>query len=767
MEKTEYIASGEANRMESHTWFQEEMASLEGKWRYLPLNSSEEVPQDWISGTFDDRKWERILLPLGIEGASANLPASAKTMLFRRSFRMARDQGSRRIIFRLQCPTGLVELWINDRAIGSGWGGGAALEFDVTDAIQTEKNQLCIQLTGTGASGPILPEEIGLYTLPGRYISDVQATLTEGADAIAIQIRTQNAEGFSARVALMEGNQVLCHREVSIRNDRGTVEMPMEGIRLWSAEDPSLYRIAVILWDGIANYHTRELITGFRQIRYTESGLFLNGKADKILAIRYSFRGNDGAIFSRSQMRADLKAIQEHNFNAILLSEPAPEMLCALCDRMGLYLVDCSGVAGTDQRERLSAVRCNHPSVIAWDLDAIGQQIISLPEAVIPVIRTTAQATALMDAQDQFTGLLGTFRGTDGYCGEDGTLRCSIREMKAALSPAICKLENEILTVENRSLSHWTGEMNGRVVLTRDGQTLWEKPLAMDVAPRSAGSIPMETRYDVYKPGRYHLAVEFLRKNGSLISRDQWEVGNLRQIYDEKPGGTIRDEGGKLLLRSQNASYTIGRATGCPERLGYEDLELFDSTMVPVFSQPQSGLRLPDEWERFSAKWKKNKPSVLEVDQMTRTVMASFRLGSGLMQTYRLFADGSMSVEMRVRTGKTAPDRIGWRCALSSKITGFRWFGLGPDPTDPEQNAGRFHGIHVLHHADGAYRNETYWVELTDDTGRGFRIRCEEGMAFRLEPGKEGTVLTLEQGLWTLRDPHTTYNFTVTLVPIP
>lgn len=760
MEKMACVNTVGNGPMDSHAWFQEDLAGLGGKWRCLPLNQEVEAPADWQLPDFDDRKWERIIIAGELEDVAPDVRISGGSsgVLLRRSFRMARDHGSKRVIFLLRCPVGFAELWINGKAVGSGWGGGAALEFDVTNAIQPEKNQVCMRLTPVEGSEPILPEEVGLYTLPGRFISDIRAEMT--GEWISLEIRAAYAEGFTARIALMEDNRVVCHREVQIQEGIATVQLSCEGIRLWTAADPVLYRIAVILWDGIANYHTRELTTGFRQVSLAEQGLQINGKQERILSTVYTFRDSDQSVLSWQQVKRDLKTIRDHNFNAITLTEAAPEFVYDLCDQVGLYVLDCSGVTGKavpeavtqDLNQRLRVVRNRHPSVIGCDLGRVS------------LCQTAAAAAELIESSECLIAQMGAYRD---MLTPKGSPDCAMREMKAVLAPVRCKLDDAVLTIENRSFSRSTSELTGRVILTRDGELVWDRALDVQIPPRGTVSVPMETRYDVYKPGRYHLAAEFVRSDGTLVARDQWEVGNLRHIYDENPGGTIREESGRILLRSQNATYAIGRDTGCPEQLGVEELTLLSGAMLPVFSRVGSVFRLPNAWDRFSLRWIKNKPSVLEVDQMTRTVTASFRLASGLMQTYRLFADGSMAVELRLRTGKTAPERIGWQCILDSRITNCRWFGLGPDPSIPDQRLGRYHGIHTLSEADGGYRSETGWLELTDNTGKGFRIRCDDGMAFQMAPGKNGTVLTLEQGLWSLRDPHTTYTFSITVVPIP
>lgn len=753
MEQWDAMGQDLGRRMDAHACFQEEYALLGGKWRYLALSADEDAPEGWQEPDFDDRKWGRAVIPGKDTGAG----------LYRRSFILSRDQGSRRIIFRFAGMQGLTGLWINGAFIGSADDPAGDVEFDITDVVRREKNRVCIR-----TSGPVRREP-GLYTQPSRCITDIQSRLrrmAQGENALAVQVKARNAEGFTARIALMEEDKVLRYGEAAVEDGVANALLDCAGLTLWSPEAPALYRIAVILWDGVAIHHTRELTVGLREARMENGILTVNGKVERVFGVIY-----DPASLSADAMEGELKLLREHNFNAIAVNGPAPEELLRLCDRIGLYVLEKTGISReTCSEDRVKALtaglfaaRSAHPASLGWDLEPAGERIVKLgPELTI----------SSEGVWDRSVSVLGSYfeawQGDHlipGYCDEEGVLRPAIREAQALLAPVVCRFSEGVLTVENRNRFLSTGAYDAQLVLTRDGEVSLTRPIALDIAPGEAGTMNVETRYDIYKAGLYHLSAEFRRKaDGAVVARDQWEVGNLRHIYDENPGGTIRDEAGRIHLRAQDSSYVIDRADGCPEQITVDGLELLQSPMQSLFSRPMAGLRIPDEWDRFTARWKKIKPAVLEVDQMTRTVTASFRLGSGLMQTYRLFADGSLSMELRLRTGKTAPDRMGWQCRLKPGVDRCSWFGLGPDGSDENHRAGRYYGIHTMHSGNPDLRDGVYFLTLTDAGGKGIRIRSEEGLRFSLD--REGSVLTLLMPQSGELAPHTTYTFSLTICPI-
>ena len=283
--------------LQAHAQFQEEYASLGGKWRFLPLNAQEEVPEGWLEHSFDDRKWERMPIPCG----NASVPEGIQRGLYRRSFTLSRQPGSRRILFRFRrCPEA-VRLWINGQEIGCASGIAGEAEFEITSAIRPEKNQICMEVSCPEGQQPMVQEDVGLYTLPGRCITDLQVSLQQQREnLVQVRVRTHQADGFTARIALMEGNRVLAHREVPVAEQEAIAAFACPELQLWCPEKPVLYRVAVILWDGIANYHTRELSFGLRAAEIADHVLKVNGQPEKIYALDYSLRDPQTGLLESS-----------------------------------------------------------------------------------------------------------------------------------------------------------------------------------------------------------------------------------------------------------------------------------------------------------------------------------------------------------------------------------------------------------------------------------------------------------------------------------
>ncbi len=770
MEKTQSPIPQPLGILDAHAVFSQELASLCGRWRSLPLDASAVPPEGWTQPDFEDKLWRRTPVP-GTWPSPPDMPAPA-SVLYRRSFSLTRDQGSQQIILRLDALDGCAAVWVNGNRVGQCQGPHRIWEFDITDAVLPERNMVCLQLTpmpgntAAGITGPVY-----LYSLPRRAITDVQVQVTWPDDQpqLLVTVRAQNAQGFTARIALMDGNQILGYGEGRVEEGQAGAVLPCPGVGLWSAVQPRCYRVAVILWDGIAVHHSREISLGFRRPNCREGRFLVNGMPEKLFGL--SYRPGEDA----EQLEQDLTQIRDHNFNTILLEHGAPPALYDLCDQLGLYVLE-TGAPGSDW-EALALQHSGHPCVLAWDLPdhpwaRCIREFSQQPDGPGPVLlrldalnpdTLAAQAAQIRQTPAMAGGIFGPYAALAG----NGPL---LGQIKAILQPARFDYRSQRLSIENLSTFCNLSDYDCRYELRRDGEIMLTRSLELQAPPGKLAGITLETQYDIYKAGRYHLSAQLLRKGTDLIiASGQWEVANLKHFYDENPGGTIREENGGVCLRAQDSSFRIDRATGCLTQIQLGEANLLLEEAYPVYAEPGGArpvLRKGDDWQKLSQRKKKPKPSVFEVDHLTRAVTASFHLASGLMQTYRLHSDGSLALELRLRTGRTAPDKLALKFVLPPQLTCLRWFGGGPEDATPLPSAGHWMGIHSQTVSGPTGPKEpVYTLTLTDPSGLGLHIRCESGLRAALASAGDGITLELGLPAGTL-SPHTTYQFSFVLSPI-
>jgi hypothetical protein len=187
-----------------------------------------------------------------------------------------------------------------------------------------------------------------------------------------------------------------------------TVRGQCDGVKLWTAETPHLYRVrfelAVVgpdLWSAPGSpaagkearargaalqdqaaapavAHTTTERFGFRTIEVRENdGVYLNGTKITLKGVnRHCFWPETGRTVSREQSYTDARLIKGANMNAVRMSHYPPDKhFLEACDELGLYVLD--ELAGwqkpydipTGARLIGQLVRrdVNHPSILMWD----------------------------------------------------------------------------------------------------------------------------------------------------------------------------------------------------------------------------------------------------------------------------------------------------------------------------------------------------------------------------------------------------------------
>ena len=728
-------------------WLNQEQAvpedahALNGFWRFLEDVNGASASDGWENPDFSDKKWPRVSLP----GANH---AQNGAVLYRKSFILSQDHGTRQIMLRFREICGRLSLWVNGMPVGSAEGMFVPGVFNISDAVQPERNVIALRVEPLADSGCFvgITGDILLYSLPVCGIRNVIPSMERsetGKPVLRIALTTANAEGCSVRCALMDGNRVMGYGQGSVQDQTALLTIPADEVVFWNPLAPKLYRIALILSRGERIVHTRELTFAFYDADFDGGILTVNGIPEKLFAARYSFRDpQTGCLLPEDELEQKLLRMRSCNLNAIIPESPVPESVCGLCDRLGLFLLPAGAQADT----RLVIGRSPaHPSMTLRE---------SAPDAAD---RAVVLKDLFSDNPDQ--GRIFDVDPADP---------ARLRELRALLQPVSFRYEDNTLAVTNLGRRSFGEGHTFRYYLTRDGETVVSDVLDLQIGPGETASAVLDMQYDIFRPGRYHLNVELISPDYPIpVGFAQWEVGCLRHIFDENPGGTIREDQGTLLLRSEDAAFTVNRGSGVLEQITFRERPLLAAAMSHVYTSPgvkPSGFLRADEWEKVSAGWKKVKPSVLEVDHMTRTVSASYKLGSGLIQNFRLFSDGSLSCELRLRTGRTAPAVLGVCIPLDRSLDQFRWLGMGPD--DADHAAARFYGIHTQMLNQGLGRKEpVYRLTVSDAQGFGLTIRGEDGLRISASATGNSTHLYLELPQRDLK-PHTTYNFSFTIQPV-
>jgi len=270
--------------------------------------------------------------------------------------------------------------------------GYTAFDAELTGKLHAGRNELMVHIRHQSPnsrwySGAGIYRDVDLYVLDQRHmpLDGTYVTMTQDGETWHVTVEVE---------VTGEGETQPEHRLV---DDQGNVvaecvgasaEMAVGNPRLWSVEEPCLYRLETRLGEQVIRQNI-----GFRSLRYdADKGLFLNEKHIKLHGVcLHHDLGALGAAFHKKAARRQLKAMKEMGVNALRTSHnPPAKHMMDLCDEMGILVVDeafdmwerpkttydyARFFGDNVERDVASWVRRdrNHPCLLMW---SIGNEIL-------------------------------------------------------------------------------------------------------------------------------------------------------------------------------------------------------------------------------------------------------------------------------------------------------------------------------------------------------------------------------------------------------
>jgi beta-galactosidase len=139
------------------------------------------------------------------------------------------------------------------------------------------------------------------------------------------------------------------------------VEQKVANPKKWSAEEPNLYTLLLVLKDEGGN--VVEAIpwrVGFRSSEIRNGQLLFNGKPLMLKGVnRHEHDPDTGQVMTTGRMVQDIRLMKQHNINAVRTSHyPNVPEWYELCDRYGLYVLDEANIEshgyGANEEQRIS-----------------------------------------------------------------------------------------------------------------------------------------------------------------------------------------------------------------------------------------------------------------------------------------------------------------------------------------------------------------------------------------------------------------------------
>ncbi len=375
-----YVSENRVPAHSDHRWFADAAEAvsgtsnleqcLDGMWKFHYAQNPAETIEGFQAAGFDCSGWDDIAVPGHIQlqgfdrpqytnvqypwdGHESVVPGQVPQRFnpvasYVRTFALDRPLAvGERLSVSFHGAESAIAVWLNGTWIGYGTDTFTPSEFDLTDALVAGENKLAVQVFRFSAGSWIEDQDfyrfsglfrnVVLYRRPAVHAEDVRVT-TEVSDDLAEAV-------VSVRVALAGPGRVRASLagvgELADAGD-GTLAVRVQRPRLWSAEDPYLYDLAIEVLDDAGNvveYVPQQV--GVRRFGIEDGLLKLNGRRIVFNGVNRHEFCLQGRVLTREQTEADLRQMLAAGINAVRTSHyPNNSFFYELCDRYGLYVVD-------------------------------------------------------------------------------------------------------------------------------------------------------------------------------------------------------------------------------------------------------------------------------------------------------------------------------------------------------------------------------------------------------------------------------------------
>lgn len=354
------------------------------------------VPHDWVVGLpFENSPLSEIEAH-GYKPVGGIFPQNSIGW-YRKHFEVDKTAINKRFEIQFDGIYRNATIWLNGFYVGTNFSGYVGKSFDITDYMNFEtENVIVVRVDATQNEGWFY-EGAGIYRhvwlntterlhipVDGLYVSSE----LKGKNAtVSIETTIQNNNFTTAKCTvysyITDRNGKLIgktkEQKIALSTNKNTVikqKINITNSRLWSVENPYLYKAVSVIKSGDKNIQESKTRFGVRTLKFdANEGFFLNGKHIKILGTNnHQDHAGIGSALPDFMQYYRIKLLKEMGSNAYRTSHnaPTPELLEA-CDSLGMLVLDeqrllNSSSEYTDQFKRLITRDRNHPSVFLWSI---------------------------------------------------------------------------------------------------------------------------------------------------------------------------------------------------------------------------------------------------------------------------------------------------------------------------------------------------------------------------------------------------------------
>ena len=394
-----------------------EHVNIDSSWKFTLGDSAQ-----MSAPAYDDSSWRELDLPhdWAIEGDfSVDNPSGASGGAlpggigwYRKHLHIDIQPGERYFIEFDGVYMGST-VYVNGKKLGYRPYGYSSFRYEMTSCLNASgDNVIAVRVDNSDQPNSRWYSGCGIYRHVWYTVTNsvsvahwgtyVTAKQTDNNRAVVnVTTRIENTSGKQQRVTLRQyvvdaDGQTVASSSAQVRvgeTAENTQQLTVKKPRLWTLEDPYIYKVKTEVVTNGSVVDTYETTTGVRDFVFDpQTGFSLNGNQMKINGVcLHHDLGCLGAALNEDALHRQLSIMKDMGVNAVRCSHnpPAPELL-NMCDTMGLIVMDESFDMWRKKKSRNDYARFfdqwherdlrdlvtrdrNHPSIIMW---SIGNEVL-------------------------------------------------------------------------------------------------------------------------------------------------------------------------------------------------------------------------------------------------------------------------------------------------------------------------------------------------------------------------------------------------------
>ncbi|NSB16316.1 glycoside hydrolase family 2 TIM barrel-domain containing protein [Clostridium beijerinckii] len=446
------------NRIDAHSdhWFYERVEdvkledamplkqNLNGKWRFSYSENSSLRIKDFYKDDFDVNGFNYIEVPGHIQLQGYDKCQYINTMYpweghdelrpphisktynpvgsYVTFFEVKDELKNKQTFISFQGVETAFYVWVNGEFVGYSEDTFTPSEFDITDYLREGENKLAVEVYKRSSASWIEDQDfwrfsgifrdVYLYAVPETHVNDIfiKTDLYDDFKNAKLNAELKMIGNSETTVETYledkEGNKIAISEKVPF-SDELTLYLDAQNISLWSAEEPNLYTLYILVKkkDGtLVEVVTQKI--GFRHFEMKDKIMCLNGKRIIFKGVnRHEFSARRGRSITKKDMLWDIKFLKQHNINAVRTSHyPNQSLWYKLCDEYGIYLIDETNLESHGSWQKMGQIE---PS---WNVPG------SLPQWQAAVLD---RASSMVERDKNHPSVLIWSCGNESYAGED------------------------------------------------------------------------------------------------------------------------------------------------------------------------------------------------------------------------------------------------------------------------------------------------------------------------------------------------------------